>query len=93
MKGMQGIRLAKRISGQVSVRLSFSDANSCYLCTVSAPEERTRTIRVNPAKIMAISVDCPEAYDSAARAAIAFAGFMGHADVDFNGTAVLSRKR
>ncbi len=85
--------MAKRTSGQVSVRLSFDGSHDCYVCCVSTPDERPRRIMVGYPGRIVCSVDSPESYDNAARAAISFAGMLGYADIDHTGTAILTRKR
>lgn len=66
--------MAKRKSGSVTVRLVYVDARDAYACTVSAQGEKPVSLDVHPSAYVTRSVDCPESYDSAARAAIAFAG-------------------
>lgn len=69
-----------RFVGDASVRLTyldrapgFSDLRGGYRCAVRAHNGERRTIIVGEPRVIERSVDSPEAFDDAARAAIAFA--------------------
>lgn len=90
--------MAKRVSGRVSVRLTYLDEDNVYKCRVSNLDGEGSPIKVyvNPPKCSQLSVDSPEAYDNAARAAISFAGVHEYAMYEcVNGCheMVLERKR
>ena len=63
--------MATRYSGNVVVRLAYSDRDGKYVGAVKWPGRRTNMIVGHPAHLT-MSVDSPEAYDQAAHAAIAF---------------------
>lgn len=65
--------MATRYSGDVVVRIHWNDRTSQYDATVSAPGERPVRIHVGHSPASRLGVDSPEAYDSAAHAAISFA--------------------
>lgn len=90
--------MAKRVSGRVSVRLTYLDEDDCYKCRVSNLDGEGSPIKVyvNPPKCSQLSVDSSQAYDDAARAAIAFAGVQEYAMYENVGGTfemVLERKR
>lgn len=68
--------MAKRYSGRVRVSLRWDDAASAYRCGVTWTEPDgsrcCRRVTVNAPAHLTMSVDCPAAYDDAARAALAF---------------------
>lgn len=64
--------MAVRYSGDVVVRVVWSDRYACWKCGVSTPGRRV-SIEVGRAPDDRELVDSPRAYDSAARAAISFA--------------------
>lgn len=66
----------KRYSGNITVTITYVDAKDKYKATVSAGEQRG-TVYVGPPRHLTRSVDSPEAFDDAARAAISFAGDEG----------------
>jgi hypothetical protein len=64
--------MAKRYSGELVIRLSYRDNTSDYHCTVSRNGVHVGTVRVGGPAILQIAVDCPEAYDDTAHAALSF---------------------
>lgn len=68
--------MAQRYSGEVRVRIVYVDAEAGYDARVSWPGGRER-VKVGTPAVLTRAVDSPEAYDAAARAAIAFAGDAG----------------
>lgn len=68
--------MAQRYSGQVRVRVVYVDATAKYDARVSWLDGRERVMVGTPSMLMH-AVDSPEAYDAAARSAIAFAGNAG----------------
>ncbi len=84
--------MAKRKSGNVSVRLTFDGTHDAYVCHVSAPGEKTRRILVGYRHLVH-SVYSSESYDTTAREAIIRAGMLGYATIDYTGSAILTRTR
>lgn len=74
-KGESETTMAKRYSGQVTVRIIYRDATwkdvGHYDAVVSWPGGHER-VSVGEPRILTHAVDSPEAYDGAARAAISF---------------------
>ena len=64
--------MAIRYSGDVRVRILYSDARSAYLANVSWPGGRTLIVVGEPS-VLTHAVDSSVAYDAAARAAVVFA--------------------
>ncbi len=87
--------MAKRVSGRVSVRLTYLDEDDCYKCRVSNLDHEGPPIKVyvNPPACPTLAVDSSQAYDAAACAAIAFADVLDYADFDSNGNLILARVR
>lgn len=78
--------MAKRYSGDVSMRLSYRDAHDDYKVTLSSGGRRK----------VVYTVDSPKAYDDTARAAIAFAedeGFDMQPDYTDSGVRVTRSRR
>ena len=76
---------ARRTSGAMKVRLTLRDDDS-YRCTVRDGDGRTVRVTVGVPKHTTIAIDCPQAFDEAARAALVFA--LG--ELDAHGIAILS---
>ena len=68
---------ALRYCGEIRIRITYQDGpgNGRYRCYLTAGDTRTRstTITVNAPAYLSHAVDSPEAFDNAARAALAFA--------------------
>lgn len=87
--------MAKRYSGDVSMRLSYRDAHDDYKVTLSSGGRR-KVVYVLPPAILQHTVDSPKAYDDTARAAIAFAedeGFDMQPDYTDSGVRVTRSRR
>ena len=67
-----GVAIAKRYSGDVSVTIIYRDITSDYVCRVKSPGGLATVFVGTPAHLEH-AVDCREAFDDVARAAIAFA--------------------
>jgi len=65
--------MAKRYSGEVEVSIIWNDNEEQYAAKVTAPGPRDQFVMVGAPAVLEVAVDSPEGYDSAARAAIAFA--------------------
>lgn len=66
-----GVKLARRYSGNVVVTMVYRDRFSDYACRVSSPDG-ARIVFVGTPGVLTMAVDCKEAFDDTARAAIAF---------------------
>lgn len=64
--------MAIRYCGELTIRVSYLDSSSEYRCTVSRAGKHLATLYVGEPKILCRAVDHPEAYDSAAHAALSF---------------------
>lgn len=71
---------AVRYCGALTIRLTYSDVcgkycdNGSYRVTVTSPDGTRWLGRINAPAVLTTSVDHPLAFDSIARAALAFAG-------------------
>jgi hypothetical protein len=66
--------MARRYSGKVTVSILWDDHDNRYAARVKADgSEQPIFVTVGAPKILEHAVDSPEAYDAAAKAAIAFA--------------------
>jgi hypothetical protein len=74
--------MAKRTSGNVTVRLTFDGTRDAYVCSVAVEGEKAKRVIVGYPAVCKGAVDSAESYDSAARAAIAFADATGGADYE-----------
>ncbi len=66
----------KRYSGEIVIRITYIetyDPNGMYRCFLKGPNGQTETVFVGAPAFLSEAVDSPEAFDSAAEAAIAFA--------------------
>ena len=71
-----GVAVAKRYSGDVAVTIVYRDRDRDYACRVVSPDGQ-RIVFVGAPRLHGYAVDSKEAFDSVARAAIAFAEFEG----------------
>jgi hypothetical protein len=66
-----------RYSGEIRIRVTYSAKghirNGYYRCHLTGPGNMTATIVVGVPEFLSHAVDSPEAFDDAARAALAFA--------------------
>lgn len=91
-----------RYSGNCHVRVTYKDPapadiehhpNGYYTCTVVADGRRKKII-VGAPRVLSQSVDCPAAFDDAARAAIAFAVDEGFdCEPDYTDSDIAVRRR
>lgn len=65
--------MAIRYSGRVKVTIRRTEDDRGYACSVKDPGLATYRVVVGDPGALTVAVDAPEAYDGAARAAIAFA--------------------
>lgn len=72
-----GVKLARRYSGDVTVAIVYRDRTDDYACRVVTSTERPRYVFVGGPATRPIAVDCREAFNDVARAAIAFAEVEG----------------
>jgi hypothetical protein len=64
---------AIRYTGQITIRVTYVDARGAYRCALRGPDNMRHTIYVTAPVASRIAVDSSEAFDYAARAAVAFA--------------------
>lgn len=71
-----------RYSGSLRIRLAYSDVDCGYICTIKSvysrvvrgtESRRVEGVFVGEAACLTCAVDSPEAFDDAARAALAYA--------------------
>lgn len=68
--------MAKRYSGDVSMRVTYRDVNDDYKVTMSSGGKRHTEYIFGPAqRSKLIAVDSAQAYDEAAHAALSFSSF------------------
>ena len=72
----------QRYSGQLRIRITYIDDSvngiEGYRCCVVRPDGKQVRVTVGSPRVLTHSVDSPEAFDSAAHAAIAFADDEAH---------------
>lgn len=76
--------MAKRASGNVTVRMSFDGTRyvCCVSCYAYGEKPTHQTVHVTPPSFFPLAVDSSLAYDGVARAAIAFAKVTDAAEYD-----------
>ena len=83
--------MAIRYSGTLKIRVTVNARNDGWIARISEGGHHIGTATVSEPRATRIAIDSPEAFDGAARAAIAFTDGTEGADTDDTGIVVTRR--